>query len=550
MRLILAALLLSTAGAAIASTPALDDRTAIQRYVRARAADAAGLVDAAAAGYGAALAASPGDEVLAIRAYRQAMLAGDRALAVRAARVLDARDLLPPDGRLLLLSEAVTTRDWKRASTTVDRIAQDDVFAFMVPVLRGWIAYGSKSRDPIAAVDAGPSALARAYAAEHRALILIAQGKWDDGIAAIRAQAGSAGGRSTRLRLAAAARLADKRRRDEALMLIAGDEPALEAGRALLTARRRLPAPVDTAAAGIAELFTRVAIDVNRERVTPLALTLARLATFLAPENAETWLVTSELLTAGDHHDAALAAIGNVAADDPFAGSARAARLQLLVKKGEQKTALAEAEARAAQSGATVDDWSRVGDLRSELGDHRAAAQAYGRAVALAEADPAKNGLWATLLQQGGALEQAEDWGPAKAALERAANLAPDQAVVLNYLGYAQLERRENLAEAEKLIEKASALSPDDASITDSLGWAYFIRGDVPKAIETLERAVSREPGDTTMNEHLGDAYWTAGRRIDARHAWNAALVYAEAKDAGRIRAKLDTGLTKATAAP
>ncbi|RYY45066.1 MAG: hypothetical protein EOP59_05115, partial [Sphingomonadales bacterium] len=57
-------------------------------YVKARAASADGAVDVAAAGYAAALAAAPGDEVVAIRAYRNALAAGDIALARRAAAVL------------------------------------------------------------------------------------------------------------------------------------------------------------------------------------------------------------------------------------------------------------------------------------------------------------------------------------------------------------------------------------------------------------------------------------------------------------------------------
>ena len=120
----------------------------------------------------------------------------------------------------------------------------------------------------------------------------------------------------------------------------------------------------------------------------------------------------------------------------------------------------------------------------------------------------------------------------------------------MNYLGYSQLERRENLDEAERLIRKASELRPKDSAITDSLGWTYFVRGKVPEAIITLERAVRDEPGEPTINEHLGDAYWTAGRRIEARYAWNAALIHADEKAAVRIRAKIDFGLTPETISP
>src|SRR3546814_18640847 len=63
---------------------------------------------------------------------------------------------------------------------------------------------------------------------------------------------------------------------------------------------------IDGAKAGVAEFLVRIAIDLHRQNVTPLALTYARLSTFLAPENSETWLVTRELLAAREQRQAAL----------------------------------------------------------------------------------------------------------------------------------------------------------------------------------------------------------------------------------------------------
>ena len=51
------------------------------------------------------------------------------------------------------------------------------------------------------------------------------------------------------------------------------------------------------------------------------------------------------------------------------------------------------------------------------------------------------------------------------------------------------------------------------------------------------------------MNEHLGDVYWAAGRRIEARYAWRAALVQADAPSAERINRKLSDGLTDTASA-
>jgi len=526
---------------------------AAAQYVRARAADAAGKLDVAAAGYAAALAASPGDELLALRTYRQAMLAGDEPLARRAAVVLEQRSALPADARLFLLSQAVKAKDWTAASRAADEIEKDDVFGFLVPIIRGWIAFGAGTGNPLeklALVGKGGS-LTIAYAGEQRALLLLATGQTRDGIAAIQALTTAPGGRGMRLRLAAAAKLVDDGNRKDALALLSGREGPLAVARTRIEAGGTIPGAVDDAASGIAELLVRVAIDVSRERVTPLAVNLARLSTFLAPDNSETWIATAELLAGSDHADAALAALGKVAADDPAAETVRLARLQLLVHKGEQQAALTEAQKSAAQPNASLADLTRVGDLLGDLERPKEAVEAYTRALAAVDKDPAlAQSRWTVLMLRGSALDAAGDWEGARADLRQAAKLAPDQAVVLNYLGYAQLERRENLAEAEKLIERASMLKPDDASITDSLGWTYFVRGDLRKAIPMLERAVVGEPAEPTINEHLGDAYWTVGRRYEARYAWRAALIHADDKIAPRIRSKIESGLSTASAAP
>jgi Flp pilus assembly protein TadD len=181
---------------------------------------------------------------------------------------------------------------------------------------------------------------------------------------------------------------------------------------------------------------------------------------------------------------------------------------------------------------------------------HNEAADAYGRAIALANAQGQRSELWSLQLLRANALEEADRWPEAKAALQQGLALSPDQPLLLNFLGYAKLERGEDMAAAEAMIRKASDLAPDDASITDSLGWAQFKRGKVDEAIETLQRAAEKDPDQAEIQEHLGDALFKSGRRFEARFAWNAALVTAEDEVATRVKAKLASGLTSANAAP
>jgi tetratricopeptide (TPR) repeat protein len=544
-----AALVLSSPASASAS---VDDSSALTAYVRARAADSSGAVEQAARNYGAALALSPGNEVLAARALSQAIAAGDRPLALQAARVLDSAGKLAPDGRLLLLGEAFRAKRWKEAGVQIERLERDEVFSFMTPLLRAWLAQGSGKGKPLILLDAGSgNALAATYASEHRPLLLFADGKAKEGALALAPLLEDQSIRSQRLRIAAAAMLARKGRRPEALAILKGNAEALVEARRRIEGGKPLGGAILTPAAGMAELLSRMALDLNGQDVPQLALSFARLATFLAPENAESWLIAADLLSGQGRHEAALAALARVPREDVFAANVAERRMTVLVEANRTAEALAEARQAVAAGPAAIDNWTRLGDILNQSKNHREAADAYGKALDLVQSgSEARNPLWALWLLRGSALTQAGDWKAGKSALEEARRLAPDQPVVLNFLGYSQLERRENLAEAEKMIGEANRLQPNDAAITDSLGWAHYVRGDVGKAIELLERAAQGQPGDAAIGEHLGDAYYSAGRRFEARYAWRAALLYAEGPAAERLRAKIDAGLRPDLAAP
>ncbi len=513
-------------------------------YVRAQAADAAGQPELAATQFAGALAADPGDVQLASRTYREAVVAGDRALAQRAIRILDAGGALPPDGLLMLLVDSFTSSDWKKASAIVARIDKDQAFSFLSPILRGWIALGSGDAEPWTKIIVSGGGSAAVYAAENKALMLLARGRADDGAEIIRKLATGSNVRDLHLRVMAAQALAAGGKRDAALGMLEGDEAALVAAAQSIRSAKRVAAPAIDPAFGLSELLIRVAVDVNRERVTPLSPVLARLATFASPGNPESWLAAAQLLAAADRHDAALSALAHMPTDGPLALSARITRIRILLARQANQDALDMMKAATSGPDVSISEWSLLGDIYNRMGQPAEAAVAYRKAIDQIDAKPGDaDGPGTLWLLYGSALEQSGKWPEAKAALEKAAALSPDQAVVLNYLGYAQLERRENIPAARALIEKAYDLKPGDAAITDSLGWAFYLEGNLPAAIDKLEAAAEGDPGGSEINEHLGDAYWTAGRKIEARYAWAAALVTADKKASPRLSHKLDVGL-------
>ncbi len=484
--------------------------------------------------------------MVAAPALGHAVNAGDWPLAMRAVRVLERADALLPDARFLLLADAFRNRDWRAASAQVDAIERDRLFGFTVPVLRAWIAQGAGRGNPLSLLTVPQGDMAQAYAAEHHVLIRLATGRARDATE-IGQLADGAGSRAMRLRIAAAATLA-RRDRDAALALLQGQAGPIQAARTLVEAGRPVPGAIVTPQEGMAELLLRLAIDLNAPDLAPVAATFARISTWLAPDNGEAWIIAAEYAGRQERHGDAVTMLANVRDGDPYAEMALDRRIRMLIDGDRKEEALSQAETAVAAGGSSADQL-RLGEVLMSLDRPAEAAAAFGQAIRLAGDGPQTYPEWALWLMRGGAHDQAEEWPEARAALERAYTLAPDQPLVLNYLGYAQLARRENMIEAERLIREAHARAPDNAAITDSLGWALFLKGEHDEGIALLERAVEGEPADVEINEHLGDAYYTVGRRAEARFAWRAARVYAEGADAERLDAKLAGGMTPELAA-
>ena len=98
----------------------------------------------------------------------------------------------------------------------------------------------------------------------------------------------------------------------------------------------------------------------------------------------------------------------------------------------------------------------------------------------------------------------------------------PDDASVLNALGYSFADRNIRLDEALQLIEKAHQISPDDAYILDSVGWIHFRLGRFDLAIEYLEKSFNKLP-EAEVGAHLGEVFWVTGKQEEAKAIWKKA---------------------------
>ena len=110
--------------------------------------------------------------------------------------------------------------------------------------------------------------------------------------------------------------------------------------------------------------------------------------------------------------------------------------------------------------------------------------------------------------------------------LKKLIQIKPDYAHAYNALGYSLADRNERLGEARDLIEKALKIAPDDAAIIDSMGWVLYRLGDLPRAVELLRKAYEARP-DAEVAAHLGEVLWQMNRKSEAERVWRDALAKA-----------------------
>jgi tetratricopeptide (TPR) repeat protein len=102
----------------------------------------------------------------------------------------------------------------------------------------------------------------------------------------------------------------------------------------------------------------------------------------------------------------------------------------------------------------------------------------------------------------------------------------PDHHHAYNALGYTLADRNMRLPEAKQLIERAVELAPDDAYIQDSLGWVEFRLGNTARAADILRAAYGKRP-DAEIAAHLGEVLWVLGQREQALAIWREGLLLA-----------------------
>ncbi|MBB4953832.1 tetratricopeptide (TPR) repeat protein [Agrobacterium vitis] len=302
---------------------------------------------------------------------------------------------------------------------------------------------------------------------------------------------------------------------------------------------------VTTVQEGAASVLFSLGGALNRQGAQDTVALYLQLSRALAPKSADMLIMLGGIAEGNKQTDLAISYYKDVPADSPML---RISEMQLgiaLAETGKVDEAKAHLKALIASDPTDIRSYLAYGSVLSDSKDYAEMAANYDRAVDILGPTPDKN-QWPVFFQRGIAYERLKQWEKAEPNFKKALEMNPNQAQVLNYLGYSWVDRNTNLEQGLEMIKKAVELKPDDGYIVDSLGWAYFRLGRFDEAVTELERAVQLKAGDATINDHLGDAYWRVGRKLEATFQWRQALAFKadpELDLTAKIQEKLENGL-------
>lgn len=537
----------ATRAAADSADTAAPSRSALGNFLAGRLAHQLGDTRAAAVYYAAALDYDPDNNDLMNRAFTLMVAEGRIDAAVPLAERMVELDSDSPLPLLVLGVRDAREGRMAQAEARFSTLPRRSINVFLGPLLTAWTQAGQGKTDAALATLATMTQQTRSLEplqSFHAGLINDLADRRDEaeqryagaltGQPAIRAVEAAGAFYQRTGHLDRAKDLYDRYHASHPDTLLFDEASMLKAGTAL-------PRVVPDARAGLAEAMFDLASLVRQSNASDYAMVFARLALALKPDFPLAQMAVADLLSGEERLDEANALYRAIDPASPVHASGRLRLALNLDDKGDTDGALAELASLAKARPDTIEALAASGDLLRRHKRYAEAAQAYGQAIA--RLSPPQAGHWMLFYSRGISYERSHQWPLAEADFLHALELQPDQADVLNYLGYSWIERGMNLERARAMIERAVALRPRDGAVVDSLGWALYHIGEFQTAVTQLEKAVELKPEDPTINEHLGDAYWQVGRVDEARLQWQrAAGQDPEPEQADGLKEKVRTG--------
>jgi Flp pilus assembly protein TadD len=518
-------------------------------YLSARHAGAVGDYSVAADYFERVLTADPQNQGILERTFLLALSDGQ---IDRARELADQIIKADPENRLARIVTCFTEMkrgNFAAAHIEIKRASGGAFSQLLNGLIEAWVFAGLGRYDD-ALTSAGTLAehasfdLFRHY---HTALINIAAGRMEAADTAFKQAIKTGGDANIRVVEAYGVFLERQGRNGEARALYDKFEESASGNALTAAARARLsqnvvpPSFIPFPAAGAAEVLYGVASALSQDNGVDISVIYLRLALYLYEDFRVAHILMANLFEKDRRYEEAINAYEKVSEESPFYKEAHIQIAMNLSRLERDKEAVSKLRSLSEDIPNDLEIVTALAELERVQENYSEANQHYTQALSLAGAD---TNDWSLYYSRGITFERLGRWPEAEKDFLHALELAPDNPLVLNYLGYSWIEQGMHLERAVDMVRKAVELRPNDGYIVDSLGWAHYRLGNFAEAVKHLERAVELKPEDPIINDHLGDAYWKVGRQFEARFQWQKALTFKpESKEIPLIKQKLEQGL-------
>jgi tetratricopeptide (TPR) repeat protein len=536
-----------TSKSAFPSSRDLLSMTTAGSYLAARHASVERDATNAAAFYRSALRSDPKNNELLDRAFISSLAEGDIDEAVKLADRILVIDKNNRVARLVVGVRELKLKHYAAAQQNINQSVRGPITDLVAALVSGWAQYGAgNTQAAVASVDKlqGPEwyPLFKDF---HTGMMLdLANKSKDAGVRLERAYKLD----DSALRVAEAYAHWLSRNKDSAAAAAVYESvdkklarhPLVIDGLKETKAGKKLPPLAETPQAGAAEALYGIGASLTRRGGEDLALVYLQLALYLEPKHALALLSLADLYESVKKPQMAIKVYERVPASSPLKRNAQIQLATDLDAADRSDEAIKILKDTTAQDPKDVEAIMALGNIERSRKKFEDCSQTYSQGIEASSEKPS----WVFFYFRGICEERSKQWTKAEADLKKALEMEPDQAQVLNYLGYSWIDQGINLDDAMKMIRRAVEQRPDDGYIVDSLGWAYYRIGNYEDAVKNLERAVDLKPEDPTINDHLGDAYWRIGRKLEGQFQWaHARDLKPDPEDLPKIEAKIKDGL-------
>lgn len=521
-----------------------DGRSAYGLYLSGRVATYRGHREAGAELLALSQSLTPEQPRLGSEAFLASLFSGDIDAVVRLSPFVADNALFSGAGRLAGVVQSLRDGRGAEALSLMQGAPFGDpygpVASYLLPSVA---AAGGDWETALRPVEAPTSNTAGLILRDQRAQLLELRGRFAEAETEYRALLAAPDG-ARLFRIHYGAFLERRGRRDDALAVyaeaLAGDDPdprALAAGRRMRRGGRAPALPTVQQIAADALAFA--AMETSEVDIHELSAIYLQFASALHPDDTLT-LRLAESLDEAHQDEAARDAFARVSPANPIVYAGAQLGLGVSLAQDERHDEALEAFLRA---DAAAPDQVIVSRL---LANQYFILERYEDALAVLNRPTVNTADQSVEVRfdRGRTLERLGRIEEAEAELWAALQMAPDNPILLNHLGYLWVDSGRRVEQGAEMIARAFAADPRNANIQDSLGWAQYRRGQYEAAVQTLEEAVAKQPANAEINDHLGDAYWQVGRHREAGWQWNRVLTLEpEPERRAEVEQKLLRGL-------